>query len=607
MDGQALLDKLLSTLRELDAFEGVVGNVLRGQAPVSSVGESSKAAASKKLVEALTGLCDFVDSLSPPPSQRQGNDRNGDLTSALADQNEKQSSPIEMVKGVASSIMPMLDPSPHDHIFGFDVQRGCMLSRYRKANQFWVHRPSGGMIDVIHFPSHVQSHGVRNTRAVLYCNPNAGLIELAAGMSLLGGNVKAGSDSSDSWVDFYAHEGYDIFVFNYAGFGRSHGNGLCTGPRSHKQGTLARLVRIVQSCFFAFAPTPDTLRSDGVTVANYLLNEIGVERLVVHGESIGGLAASRTTRTLSNNPLASKSLRLLVCDRTFCNLEAVAQRLVGGWSGYAIRGLAPFWDTDVAADFIGTTCVKLVCNDAADTIISDAASLKSGIAIWKELKCPKTTGVGWLNEDPIQYRMAEWENVCVNDSKYVPFGHQLVRHPTWPDAATISTDAAFHFSACCKRIAKVASKSSEPRGIGEEGNLIVRAWLVLSCCDGLTGGTIGVATKRGFDATAAWLCSCLVFGGQHLVERAEQRLGSRSIESVDLEDFDGRPHGYEASESPVQVFPKPIPEVIEQIRVLMEQEDSVISSGMSTTSSVLSSNPYQSIMSYSMLVVYSST
>ena len=61
-------------------------------------------------------------------------------------------------------------------------------------------------------------------------------------------------------------------------------------------------------------------------------------------------------------------ISLLICDRTFCNLPAVAQRLLGRWSGTAVQMLEPFWNTDVAADYLAVTCPKVVANDAADMI-----------------------------------------------------------------------------------------------------------------------------------------------------------------------------------------------------------------------------------------------
>ena len=152
-----------------------------------------------------------------------------------------------------------------------------------------------------------------------------------------------------------------------------------------------------------------------MALANYIVRELAVESLVIHGESIGGVAASRTAQQLSLAPATRDKVALLICDRTFCNLEAVAQRLVGNWTGPAIRGLTPLWSTDVAGDFLTAQCPKVVANDFADAIIADSSSLKSGIALWRELQRGLTTtkGIGWVMENPVEYRMADWENVCV--------------------------------------------------------------------------------------------------------------------------------------------------------------------------------------------------
>lgn len=57
-------------------------------------------------------------------------------------------------------------------------------------------------------------------------------------------------------------------------------------------------------------------------------------QLIIHGESIGGMAAAGAARALTEKgkpdiTTGRSSVSLLICDRTFCNLEAVAQRLVG--------------------------------------------------------------------------------------------------------------------------------------------------------------------------------------------------------------------------------------------------------------------------------------
>jgi hypothetical protein len=370
---------------------------------------------------------------------------------------------------------------------------------------------------------------------------------------------------------------------------------LCVRGRTNEgdryPGCLPRLGRIVRSALLSFQPTPDTLRADGVAVANHLLLDSGIEQLFIHGESIGGVAAAGTARYLSQSALRNK-LSLLICDRTFCNLEAIAQRLVGHWTGYAIRALTPMWNTDVAGDFLAVTCPKVVASDAADVIISEASSLKSGIALWKELHrgIAATKGIGWVPETPLQYRMADWENCCVNDSRYVA-PHSLFRAqpPVWPRDKHVTFEEAFHFAACCKRIGKlvraltrVLPRDEEHNGAGlvdfAQQPLVVQAWVTLGCCDGLTGATLGVATKRGFDATVTWLCACLVFGGQVVSERAEQRMQHQQGSVTGLEvvpsDFDGRPTGFQRHEQDASVmFPKPIPVVLESLVSFLEIGD----------------------------------
>lgn len=343
---------------------------------------------------------------------------------------EQSGSAMGAIKSGLSSILPMLDPPLHSSIFGFDVLRGCMLSRYRGARQLWVPRgQGGGMIDVIHIPAKTSAgpSSERGKKAVMYCNPNAGLIEVAAGMGLSGGTIDPdGATTETCWSDFYTNIGFDIYLFNYAGFGRSHGAGCFGigkrgGGEPYMHGAVGRMKRIFHSTFCGFQPTPDTLRADGLAVGSHILSELGVDTMIIHGESIGGVAASFTAKELSQSSFTADKLKLLICDRTFCNLEAVAQRLVGGWSGYAIRALAPFWSTDVANDFISAACPKIVANDAADAIIFDSASLKAGIAFWKEILrgSSSTSRVGWMIEGPVRYRMAvDYENVSVN-SKFV--------------------------------------------------------------------------------------------------------------------------------------------------------------------------------------------
>ena len=213
-------------------------------------------------------LRDFVESLKlvAAGAGSDSDDEEGDLsTDNVRRRFEEQSGTfMDSVRTGLSSILPMLDPPLHTSIFGFDVQRGCMLSRYRGARQLWVQRDDSGMIDLVHIPAKSTGNVAveRNSKAVLYCNPNAGLIEVAAGMSLAGGNVDPESAGGETcWTDFYTNLGFDVFLFNYAGFGRSYGAGFCGigkrgGEEPYIDGAIGRIRRIFHATFCGFQVRP---------------------------------------------------------------------------------------------------------------------------------------------------------------------------------------------------------------------------------------------------------------------------------------------------------------------------------------------------------------
>lgn len=363
-DGREVLQRLEHVTQLINQLELVAGPLLEQKSKI--ITEPARVVAGK-MKDAASELRDFVASFKPSDdsSETSGNEGNGDPTDMMRRKMEEQGkgSMLETMKIAITNVATMLDPPPHNSIFGLDVIRGCMLSRYQGSKQIWVQRPTGGRIDVIHFPANKSNNNgeaVVNPKAVLYCNPNAGLIEVVTGMSLTGGNVPTvdqnGSNvANDSWVDFYTEQGIDVYVFNYAGYGRSYGTTACVrGPiiqGEQSTGCLRKLYRIMRSALCTFQPTPDTVRVDGIAVAKHILLECGVTNLYIHGESIGGIAAAGTARHLSQSALQSHIV-LLICDRTFCNLEAIAQRLVGDWTGYAIRFLTPLWNTDVTGDFL---------------------------------------------------------------------------------------------------------------------------------------------------------------------------------------------------------------------------------------------------------------
>jgi len=200
--------------------------------------------------------------------------------------------------------------------------------------------------------------------------------------------------------------------------------------------------------------------------------------------------------------------------------------------------------------------------------------------------------------------MADWENVSVIGSRYVsqPRMTQMAP-PIWPSDHHISIDEAFHFAACAKRIGKLASiakrrfalvtssalRDTEADQVDSCTAPIYLVWKHLGSCEGLCGSALGVTVKGGFDITVSWLSSLCVFGGQTVVEGIEhRRRWSNEEASTKLQelgqaegsDFDCRPPGYEHEESDVVVHPKPIPEVLEALRQIVEEnpDDNILNS-----------------------------
>jgi hypothetical protein len=109
---------------------------------------------------------------------------------------------------------------------------------------------------------------------------------------------------------------------------------------------------------FGFRPSPKSLKNDALIVGKYVLTS-GVKQLIIHGESIGGMAAASAANILQTERVGNSYEILLICDRTFCNLIATARKMVGEWTRLVIPYLVPNWNTDVAKDYTSATCKKI--------------------------------------------------------------------------------------------------------------------------------------------------------------------------------------------------------------------------------------------------------
>lgn len=239
---------------------------------------------------------------------------------------------------------------------------------------------------------------------VLFCCPNAGMYECMANAS-----------RDVSWIGYYTRLGFDVCIFNYRGFAASTGY-----------------------------PTPSSLKKDTEVVVRYLRETRQVQKLVLHGESIGGMMACHAANICGAD--------LLICDRTFCSLDAVAERLMGSWASYGLQIICR-WNTDVVADFLQTRCPRIVLQDPADEIISHCSSLKCGVATSIALK-----DSSWGRVD------LSWKYISseLKQSDQVP--SYVNMNPESSDSmGFISEGFVEHFSACIINIGRRANSIANCR------------------------------------------------------------------------------------------------------------------------------------------------
>ena len=277
-------------------------------------------------------------------------------------------------------------PAPLDTAFGLDLLR-AELARSYGASQFWL-KDGASVIDCCVVPPFFDRGSsllaiIRPLPTVLFCAPNAVVYESFA---------MAPRDGK-GWVAAYARKGLQVVVWNLRGYGRTPGS-----------------------------PSPSANGRDAEALAKKIMSA-GVPKLLIHGESIGGMVATRLAATLGDAarkvlphppndddvleddeeaPLArpttggsssSSSSTIttqiyLVADRTFANLPVEAQYLTGiSAVAYALP-LVTGWlgsETNSVLNFLAAKCPKLVAADACDHMIPDQASLKAGLAIGAEL------------------------------------------------------------------------------------------------------------------------------------------------------------------------------------------------------------------------------
>ncbi|KAF0690203.1 Aste57867_18394 [Aphanomyces stellatus] len=385
---------------------------------------------------------------------------NQDLRDAIQLMGEPSSTPKR--SGLVRLVVELWKSrSPFSIVANLSLMRADLIARYNGVQE-WVESRDGHLIDGMFIPGLGLPNTHANTeRTVLLCNPNCGLYEFHHFQS--------------DWIQFYTKYGVNVFVFNYRGYGR------CKGY-----------------------PSPSANNMDGMAVVAHLKAR-GITRLAVHGESIGGMVA---THVAKNAP----GIEVLVADRTFANLPAVAQRLVASWAGSALSCVTR-WQTDNVANYLDAPCHKVLCCDPCDEIIADASSLKAGIALRLELgdltldapPTPTSSSRGAPLLSPcasIQShgRLDDDESVVV-----VVAGEPLTE-------AMVA-----QFTSALESIADRARQAVEQDGgmaidLHPDEKRIVDVWSAVASVDGHCGQTLFYAAGGGLESVRTWIASFLVWG-----------------------------------------------------------------------------------------------
>jgi len=217
-------------------------------------------------------------------------------------------------------------------------------------------------------PPAVEEVGVATFRlhapvVVILCAPNAGRYEHALRHNdwcSVYGSAVCGSVSPV--VEPSACLGADVILWNYRGVGRSMGSPTMRGMQTDITAIIAWARRHA---------SPSA-------------------RVVVHGESLGGLAACWVG--------GQGGADAIVADRTFSSLPAMAQVMMGTWAAVALASFYPGLRVVSTTAWMGRAgsasplVPRLLLSDPADGVIAWKASLAADVALKMVMGKPRALG-----------------------------------------------------------------------------------------------------------------------------------------------------------------------------------------------------------------------
>ncbi|CAH0491574.1 unnamed protein product [Peronospora farinosa] len=320
--GDEIADPVSTEQPRMKLFGGSSKPMLKRSTTVDSATLEAEAAAKPKLAKALHPLGAFAVTV-----------RRLQAAITLIGRPQTNAPATRSVTWIAKELCRGSTPEV-DHIATLEMLRADMTVFF-KAEQIWIPGYQGHQVDAMLMPPASSGRDAVDRPVVVLCNPNGGLYEF--------------HHLQMDWIKFYTADlDCHVLVYNYRGYGRCKGS-----------------------------PSPSMHNLDGLAIVDYLKNVRKIERVAVHGESIGGLVATYVART-------SPHVSVLIADRTFSTVPALAQRMIARWAGTVVDWVMR-WETDNVQNYLDATCAKLLCSDPCDEIILDGASLKSGVALSLEL------------------------------------------------------------------------------------------------------------------------------------------------------------------------------------------------------------------------------
>ena len=170
-----------------------------------------------------------------------------------------------------------------------------------------------------------EDEAIKNCPTIIICFPNGGFIEYFYFQC--------------EWVNFYLEKGINVLVWNYRGYYNSTGT-----------------------------PNPNNIHRDVEKVYDYLVHTIKTNGIIgVHGESLGGYAASHLARV--------KNIKFLLIDRSFWWLHKVISNHYGNWPSNCLKLLSGY-EIRNDLNYIEAKCIKFIAEDSKDSVVPILSGMK---------------------------------------------------------------------------------------------------------------------------------------------------------------------------------------------------------------------------------------